>query len=211
MLKLRLKSVIFLCLLCTVTFATHQIIISLKEIQVSGKLGNGQPCSPYNGLGINCFPRPSICVEPKPYITNDTNQCAIGSFIDLGVFNNTNKATFEENVQYGGWRNSYLFTFFGDFEGFQVKLRVWNADGPNYSFIGYESWNATEGSPNQTVSFNNQIKNITYGWERVLPSSPATSTSAGITSIEATTASLATEADTSSSVSSTPATPPVTE
>ncbi|KAE9551284.1 hypothetical protein FO519_005515 [Halicephalobus sp. NKZ332] len=164
--------------------AEHGIIILLTEIEVSGYLENNQPCSPYTELGIKCFPRPKICIEPALYATDDMDQCGVGSYIDLGILNNTNDFTFSENAQYSGWRNPNIFIFLGSFPPYYIiKMKIWNADGTNYQPIGSARWNLTtdSGPKPESLPPSGNIKKLSFSWDHYPPSIPLVTSTPGST------------------------------
>jgi hypothetical protein len=168
--------------------ADFQLTIALTSLTVNGKLPNGDTCSPFLNLGVNCFPRPKICIEPLEYATDDMDQCVIGSYIDLGVGNNTNEITFNANAYYGGWYNPSTYNFFGDFTGFSVKMIIWNADGTNYQEIDRHQWNLTNSDPTPVTETGDQITSFKFEWSvqvitqpTALPTISTTAASGGST------------------------------
>lgn len=130
----------FLTLICLGKIATsYTLTILLSTLNVSGNLENGNKCSKFADVGIQCNPQPRICIEKLTIPSNDTEHCIGGYFQDLSILNG-NKITFDSQKWYNSWYNPQIFKNLDTYEGFRLKLFIYNVDGTDYQKIGSLLW-----------------------------------------------------------------------
>uniref|UniRef100_A0A0K0EXL3 Secreted protein n=1 Tax=Strongyloides venezuelensis TaxID=75913 RepID=A0A0K0EXL3_STRVS len=132
---------ILLSLICVPTFISslYSITISLATLNVSGFLEDGRNCSRFANVGIECNPQPKICIEKLTTSSNDTEHCSQGNFQDLGVFNG-NKIKFNTQKWFNSWYNPQMTKYSDSYDGFRLKLFIYNVDGTYYEKIGSLMW-----------------------------------------------------------------------
>uniref|UniRef100_A0A7E4VKD9 CUB domain-containing protein n=1 Tax=Panagrellus redivivus TaxID=6233 RepID=A0A7E4VKD9_PANRE len=144
--------------------AKFSLAIRLESLTVDGTLLNENPCSAFSALGFKCSPRPKICIELLPLVTKGFADCYSGSYIDLGVSSNTDEIKYDAPGTYSGWQNPSVYSLNSDYQGFQVKLVVYNAEGVYYNLIDEQSFNFTEQSATNATVDGGKISSFTLSY-----------------------------------------------
>ncbi|CEF71612.1 Fibrinogen, alpha/beta/gamma chain, C-terminal globular domain and Fibrinogen, alpha/beta/gamma chain, C-terminal globular, subdomain 2 and Fibrinogen, alpha/beta/gamma chain, C-terminal globular, subdomain 1-containing protein [Strongyloides ratti] len=139
--KMNMKYILILLTLISLgTIITcYTLTISLSTLNVTGYLENGKNCSKFADVGIECNPQPRICIEKLTILSNDTEHCIGSYFQDLNIFKG-NKITFDTQKWYNSWYNPQIFKNLNTYEGFRLKLFIYNVDGTDYQKIGSLLW-----------------------------------------------------------------------
>uniref|UniRef100_A0A0N5A3T1 Fibrinogen C-terminal domain-containing protein n=1 Tax=Parastrongyloides trichosuri TaxID=131310 RepID=A0A0N5A3T1_PARTI len=122
-----------------ISLSQHTITLTLSTLKVNGILENGKNCSKFSNIGIACNPRPKICIEKLDNTTTVSESCIGSNYIDLGLLGE-NEVTFNTSTWYNAWFNPQDFKYDDTYNGFRIKLYIYNADFTDYEKIGFLYW-----------------------------------------------------------------------